>query len=141
MLGAELALRGHRVALIDRDQGQHLSRIFEFYPPGVAGLSGPSAKSLRGLRQQREASAAVRMMTTPTTPDEGVLVRVPVGRRLEHRLFNLSPGLEATTFQRQRAQDLPPRLDQVQVGRVLGLEDELPAGVCLTSIVLALARE
>jgi Mrp family chromosome partitioning ATPase len=26
MLGAELALRGHRVALIDRDQGQHLSR-------------------------------------------------------------------------------------------------------------------
>ena len=38
MLGAELALRGHRVALIDRDQGQHLSRIFEFYPPGVDGL-------------------------------------------------------------------------------------------------------
>jgi ParB family transcriptional regulator, chromosome partitioning protein len=26
------------VALIDRDQGQHLSRIFEFYPPGVDGL-------------------------------------------------------------------------------------------------------
>jgi cellulose biosynthesis protein BcsQ len=38
MLGAERALRGHRVALIDRDQGQHLSRIFEFYPPGVDGL-------------------------------------------------------------------------------------------------------
>jgi hypothetical protein len=35
MLGAELALRGHRVALIDRDQGQHLSRVFDFYPPAV----------------------------------------------------------------------------------------------------------
>jgi cellulose biosynthesis protein BcsQ len=38
MLGAELALRGHRVALIDRDQGQHLSRVFDFYPPAVDGL-------------------------------------------------------------------------------------------------------
>jgi cellulose biosynthesis protein BcsQ len=31
-LGVELALRGQRVALIDRDQGQHLSQILEFYP-------------------------------------------------------------------------------------------------------------
>src|SRR3954452_22000268 len=38
MLGAELALRGHRVALIDRDQGQHLSRVFDFYPPPVGDL-------------------------------------------------------------------------------------------------------
>src|SRR5438128_6610921 len=38
MLGAELAMRGHRVALIDRDQGQHLSRVFDFYPPPVNNL-------------------------------------------------------------------------------------------------------
>jgi cellulose biosynthesis protein BcsQ len=38
MLGAELALRGYRVALVDSDQGQHLSRIFEFYPPNIDGL-------------------------------------------------------------------------------------------------------
>ena len=38
MLGAELALRGHRVSLIDRDQGQHLSRVFDFYPPDIDGL-------------------------------------------------------------------------------------------------------
>src|SRR5205814_297244 len=47
MLGAELALRGHRVALIDRDQGQHLSRVFDFYPPAVDGLvlgEDPSAE-------------------------------------------------------------------------------------------------
>src|ERR1051326_2843875 len=38
MLGAELALRGHRVALIVRAQGQHLSRVFDFYPPAIDGL-------------------------------------------------------------------------------------------------------
>lgn len=38
MLGAELALRGHRVALVDRDQGQHLTRVFNFYPPAVDNL-------------------------------------------------------------------------------------------------------
>ena len=38
MFGAELALRGHRVALIDRDQGRHLSRVFDFYPPGIGNL-------------------------------------------------------------------------------------------------------
>lgn len=38
MLGAELALRGHRIALIDRDQGQHLSRVFDFYPPSIDNL-------------------------------------------------------------------------------------------------------
>jgi hypothetical protein len=35
---AELALRGHRIALIDRDQGQHLSRVFGFYPPAIDDL-------------------------------------------------------------------------------------------------------
>jgi cellulose biosynthesis protein BcsQ len=38
MLGAELALRGYRVALIDRDQGRHLSRLLEFYPLGIDTL-------------------------------------------------------------------------------------------------------
>ena len=38
MLGAELALHGHRVALIDRDQGQHLSRVFDFYPASINNL-------------------------------------------------------------------------------------------------------
>src|SRR5436305_12232477 len=38
MLGAELAMRGHRVALIDRDQGQHLSRVVDFYPTSSNNL-------------------------------------------------------------------------------------------------------
>jgi cellulose biosynthesis protein BcsQ len=53
MLGAELALRGHRVALIDRDQGQHLSRVLDFYPPG-----------LQNLVLGEDAAAALRIVDT-----------------------------------------------------------------------------
>ena len=56
-----------------------------------------------------------------------MLVRVPVRGATPDGLFDLGPGLEASALQRQGAHDLPPGLDQVQVGRVLGLEDELPA--------------
>src|SRR3954449_7319102 len=66
-------------------------------------------------------------MTPATAPDEGMFVLVPVGGCAFDGLRDLGPGLEAAPFEGQRAQDLPPRLDQVQVGRVLGLEDELPA--------------
>jgi len=53
MLGVELALRGHRVALIDRDQGQHLSRVFDFYPPAVDNLV-----------MGDDATAAIRIIDT-----------------------------------------------------------------------------
>src|SRR5215208_3121846 len=66
-------------------------------------------------------------MTPATAPDEGMFVLIPVGGCAFDGLLDLGPGLEASTLQRQGAQDLPPGLDQVQVGRVLGLEDELPA--------------
>src|SRR4051812_46726385 len=66
-------------------------------------------------------------MTPSTTPDEWMPVIVPVGRGSSGRLLDLGPGLETAALQRQRAQHLPPRLDQVQVGGVLGLEHELPA--------------
>src|SRR3712207_9381865 len=38
-------------------------------------------------------------------------------------------GLEPAPFQSQGAQHLPLRLDQVQIGGIRGLEDELPARV------------
>ena len=56
-------------------------------------------------------------------------MRVPVRGGAPDGFFDLGPGLEAAAFEGQRAQDLPPRFDQVQVSRVLGLEDELPARV------------
>src|SRR3954463_4537959 len=58
-----------------------------------------------------------------------MLVLVPVRGGPLDGFFDLGPGLEATPFEGQRAQDLPPRLDQVQVGRVFGLKHELPARV------------
>src|SRR4051794_29558663 len=66
-------------------------------------------------------------MTPATAPDEGMFVLVPVGGCAFDGLRDLGPGLEASALQRQGAHDLPPGLDQVQVGRVFGLEDELPA--------------
>src|SRR3954463_5366281 len=62
-------------------------------------------------------------------PQEGVLVRVPVRGGAPDSLLDLGPDLEAAALQCQRAQDLPPRLDQVQVGGILGLEHEPPARV------------
>src|SRR6185312_82865 len=62
-------------------------------------------------------------------PDKGMLVLVPVRGSAPDGFFDLGPGLEAAALECQRAQDLPPRLDQVQVGRIFGLEDELPARV------------
>jgi hypothetical protein len=58
MLGVEPALGGHRMALMDRDQGQHLSRVFDFYPPPVDGLM---------LGEHR--SAAIRIAATAPEVD------------------------------------------------------------------------
>ena len=51
---------------------------------------------------------------------------VPVDGGSGHRLAHLLPGLESTTLQGQGAQDLPSRLNQIELGGD-GLEDELPA--------------
>ena len=66
MLGAELALRGHRVALIDRDQGQHLSRVFDFYPPTVTGLA-----------LGEDPAADVRIIDTAPEVDSAASHRLP----------------------------------------------------------------
>ena len=66
-------------------------------------------------------------MAPPASPDEGMLVLIPVGGGAFNRLLDLGPRLEPATFQSQGAEHLPPWLNQVQVRCVLGLEDELPA--------------
>src|SRR3954465_1196007 len=75
----------------------------------------------------RDAEAAGLAMAAPSPPDEWMPVIVPVRRGPCDGLLDLGPGLEAASFQSQRAQRLPPRFDQVQVRRVDGLEHELPA--------------
>src|SRR5688572_2884656 len=66
-------------------------------------------------------------MAPTASPDERMLVLIPVGGGAFNRLLDLGPGFEPSPFQRQGAQDLPPWLDQVEIGCILGLEDELPA--------------
>ena len=92
------------------------------------GLSGSSGKS-GSFWEEGDARLAAWLMATPAAPDEGVSVGVPVGRRSHYGLNDLLPGLKAPALERQRAQHLPPWLDQVEIGGVLGLEDHLPARV------------
>jgi len=68
-------------------------------------------------------------VSASTTPDKGMLMGIPVGGGFLDRLLNLLPVLKALAFERQRAQDLPPGFDQVQVGRIGGLIDKLEAGM------------
>lgn len=89
MLGAELALRGHRVALIDRDQGKHLSRIFELYPPDIEGLAledrhdvdvrivdtAPEVDYARALGYLREADWA---LVPVKGPEAGSVLALPL---------------------------------------------------------------
>ena len=79
------------------------------------------------IRHGGDPGAARGAVPPSAAPDEGVLVLVPVRGGTPDGLFDFGPCLEAAALQRQGAQDLPPRLDQVEVGGVFGLEDELPA--------------
>ena len=68
-------------------------------------------------------------MPPAPAPDEGMAMDVPGGPSRHHRLADFLPGVEAPDFQGQGAPDFPPWLDEMQIRGVLGLEDELPAGM------------
>ena len=68
-------------------------------------------------------------MAPTASPDKGMLVLVPVGGGAFNGLLDLGPGLEASPFQSQGAEHLPPWFNQVKICGILGLEDELPARV------------
>jgi cellulose biosynthesis protein BcsQ len=89
MLGAELALRGHPVALIDHDQGQHLSRVFRFYPPPIDNLvlgedpratiriidTAPEVNADRAIGYLREADWA---LVPVKGPEAGSVLALPL---------------------------------------------------------------
>src|SRR5215207_3811194 len=79
------------------------------------------------LRRQAEAGWSPGPMPAASAPNVGMAMRVPVRRRSTDGLLDLRPSLEALAFERQGAQRLPPRFDEIQVGGVRGLEDKLPA--------------
>src|SRR3954463_6052376 len=74
-----------------------------------------------GIWHDGDPGAARGAVPPSTAPDERMLVRVPVRGGAPDGFFDLGPGLETAALEGQRAQDLPPRFDQVQVSRVLGL--------------------
>src|SRR5512141_738988 len=83
--------------------------------------------SLSDLGHEADAARPTGLVTSAVAPNERMPMGIPVGRSIMDRLADVSPGFETAALLSQRAQCLPPRLDQVQVGGVLGLEDELPA--------------
>lgn len=52
---------------------------------------------------------------------------IPVRGAGRDRGGNVVPAGETAALERKTAQDLPPGLDQVEIGSIGGLEDELPA--------------
>ena len=66
-------------------------------------------------------------MSASTPPHKGMLMRIPVRRRCLDRLNDLLPGFKTSALERERTEDFPPRLNEVQVRGVLGLVDELRA--------------
>src|SRR4051812_24403439 len=68
-------------------------------------------------------------MAPAPPPDERVLVLVPVCGGTLDGLLDLGTSIEPSALESQRAQHFPPRLDEVEVGRILWLEHELPAWV------------
>lgn len=98
-------------------------------------IGGPSAKFgalLSVYRRYRghdpDAGASGGSVPPATAPDVGMATLIPIVPCPRDRLLDLLPRLEVAAGERQRPEGLPLRLDQVEVGSVLGLEDELPAG-------------
>src|SRR3954453_19313729 len=58
-----------------------------------------------------DPGAAQGAVAPSATPDKGMLMFVPVRGGAADGIFDFGPGLEAAALQRQRAQNLPPRLD------------------------------
>src|SRR3954468_16808731 len=74
----------------------------------------------------RNTETTWHAMAPSATPNKRMLVGVPVLGGALHGQLNLGPCLKATPLQCKRAQHLPPRLQQVQIGGIDRLEHELP---------------
>src|ERR1051325_4831006 len=83
--------------------------------------------SCYGIWHDSDPGAGGGAVPPSTAPQERVLVLVPVRGGASDSLLDLGPSLEAAALERQRAQDFSPRLDQIQVSRILGLEHKIPA--------------
>ena len=67
--------------------------------------------------------------TMPSAPPPHIrmAMRIPVGRGGGNGGFDRLPRQKLAAFEGQRLQRFPPRFNQVEVGGIAGLKDELPA--------------
>src|SRR4029450_11646406 len=79
--------------------------------------------------QRRDARLSTWPMPAPPPPDKRMPMRIPIRCSRGNRLAHLVPCFETATFERQRPQHFPPWLNKVEIGRIGGLKDELPAGM------------
>ena len=68
-------------------------------------------------------------MSAAVAPDERMAVSIPVGGGACDGLADLVPTLEPPPGQGERAQNFPPRFNEVEIGRVRGLKHHFPARV------------
>src|SRR5262245_25078455 len=71
-------------------------------------------------------------MSATSAPDKWMTMSIPISRGGFNCLLTFRPGFKAATFERERAQRLPPRLDQIEVCGILRLKDELPTRMLQT---------
>jgi hypothetical protein len=72
------------------------------------------------------------LMSATSVPDKWMTMSVSISSGGFNCLLNFRPSFKAATFERERAQRLPPRLDQVEIGSILRLKDELPTRMLQT---------
>src|SRR5450631_2314589 len=68
-------------------------------------------------------------MPPASSPDIRMTMLIPIHRCFFDGFLDFSPALKTASFECQRFERLPPRLDQVEIGGVRGLKDEFPAWI------------
>src|SRR5262245_53760386 len=71
-------------------------------------------------------------MSATSATNKWMTMSVPISRGSFDCLLNFRPSFKAATFDRERAQRLPPRPDRVEIGCILRLKDELPTRMLQT---------
>src|SRR5207237_7033532 len=96
--------------------------------------------SLGHLGEAADARASARLMAAAPFPEERVLMLVPVGGRVCDRLGELLAGREAPALAGERAENLPPGLDQIEVGGTRGVKTNSQRGWASENKSTSLAR-
>ena len=94
--------------------------------PSANMRSDASAKSMQPSATRRCPIDGGADVCDVGPPDKWMTMFVPIGCGGFDRLLHFRPSLEAAAFERERAQDFPPRLDEIEIRGILRLEDELP---------------